>query len=229
MRVFLIGEGELVELLIEELYKNNTNFLLVSSEDYSYLAENFEQVKNYSNITQDFLEEKDIQSFDKCIIILPEKNIIDTIVVSSLIAQKGVDTTVILPSKRYESIFNKLGVNYIISTYDITFKIIGEILLKLGPVENVSPFIEDYFIAKINILPNSPIANKKVKELDLRSKFNINIILAFRKELIQLEKGVTKTLLQKVNITPDTLLQPDMSIIIVGPFDSVKKFISELY
>lgn len=229
MKVFLIGEGELVELLVEEMYKNNTSFLLVSSEDYSYLTENFEQVKNYSYIKEDFLDEKDIQSFNKCIIVLPEKNVIDTIVLSSLISQKGIDTTVILPSKRYESIFNKLGINYIIPTYDIVFKILGEILLKLGPVENVSPFIEDYFIAKINILPNSTIANKKVKELDLRNKFNINIILAFKKELVQLEKGITKTFLQKVNITPDTLLQPDMSIIIVGPFDNIKKFISDLY
>ncbi|MFN4244769.1 MAG: hypothetical protein ACK4F9_01290 [Brevinematia bacterium] len=228
MKVLIIGDSDVVEILVSEFIKNNVDIYLISTESIP-LATNFEKVDNYSELGKSFFEDKEIDSFDKCIISLSEKNILDMINISTILLELGADVLAILPNKKYKNIFSKLGIDHIIPSYDVAFRTVGEIMLKFGPVESVIPFIEDYFITKINISPDSKICNKKVSELDLRNKFNINIILAFRKEFIMLEKGVSKTFVDKVDIKANTTLTSDMSIVVVGPFDSIRKFIDYLY
>lgn len=229
MRVFLIGDGDLVEIMLEELIRNNVDVYLLSTGSYSHIHSNYEKLDDYSMITKKFLEDKDISSFDKCIISLEEKRILDIINISSIASEIGVDVLVLLPSRKYESIFNRLGVSYIVPSYDIAVKTVGEILLKSGPVESITPFIEDYFIARINVLPESKICNKKVSELNLRNEYNLNIIVAFRKEVVQLEKGVSKVFVDKVDVRADTVMDANMSIVVVGPLEGIKKFTEQLY
>lgn len=229
MKVFIVGDGDIVEIIIDEFLKNNVDVYLVSVESYSNLTENFEKVDSYSNLDYSFFEDREVVSFDRCIIAMGEEHILDMMNISSILFELGADVLAILPNKKYKNIFSKLGINFIIPSYDIAFKTVGEILLKTGPIESVLPFIEDYFVARVNILPESKICNKKVKELDIRNKFNINIIIAFRKESVVLEKGITKSFIEKVEVRADTVLTENMSIIIVGPFEGIKKFIDYLY
>ncbi|MEN2998462.1 MAG: TrkA C-terminal domain-containing protein [Brevinematia bacterium] len=229
MKVFLIGEGDIVDIIVEEFIKNNVDVYLVSSEPHPSLTESYEKVEDYSKLDENFFREKEVDSFDKCIIALREEKILEMINISSLLAQLGADVLAILPNRKYESIFNKLGINFTVPSYDTAFKTVGEILLKSGPVENVLPFVEDYFVARVNIPPDSKICNKKVSELDLRNKFNISIIVAFRKDYVLLEKGVLKGFEEKIDVKAHTVLTENMSIIIVGPLDGIKKFIDYLY
>lgn len=229
MKVFLVGEGDIIEIVVEEFLKNGIDLYLVSRNDYKYLTDNFEKIEDYSKLDRKFFEEKEVSAFDKCIISLRDEEVLDMLSISTILLEQGADVLVILPSKKYESIFSKLGVNYIVPSYDIAFRTVGEILLKFGPVENVLPFIEDYFVAKVNILPGSKVCNKKVGDLDLRNKFNVNILLAFRKDFVVLEKGVSKVFVEKVDVKATTVLTENMSIIVVGPFEGIKKFIDYLY
>ncbi len=229
MKVFMVGEGDILEILMEEFSKNNISVYLVSAESNIEITDNIERVEDYSKLDRDFFEKREVSSFDKCIVSLSEKNILEMINISTILTELGSYVLAILPNKKYKNIFDKLGINYIIPSYDTAFKTVGEILLKYGPVESVIPFVEDYFVTKINISPDSKICNKKVSDLDLRNKFNINIILAFRKDFVVLEKGISKVFVDKVDIKPTTTLTSDMSILIVGPFEGIKKFIDYLY
>jgi len=229
MKVFLVGEGDIVEIVIEQFLKSGVDIYLVSENDYRNFTDNFEKIEDYSKLDRKFFEEKEVVNFDKCIVSLSDENILDMINISTILLEQGADVLVILPSKKYESIFNRLGVNYIVPSYDIAFRTVGEILLKFGPVENVLPFIEDYFVAKVNILPGSKVCNRKVGDLDLRNRFNVNILLAFKKDFVVLEKGVSKSFVEKIDVKATTVLTENMSIIVVGPFEGIKKFIDYLY
>lgn len=228
MKVLVIGEGDIVEILVEEFLKNNVDVYIISTETLP-IAENFESVEDYSKVNEAFLKGKEVDTFDRCIVSLGEAKILDMINISATLSELGANVLAILPSRKYENIFSKLGIDFIVPSYDVAFRTVGEILLKSGPVESVLPFIEDYFIARINILPDSKICNRKVSELDLRNKFNVNIIVAFRKDSVLLEKGVSKSFTEKVDIKPTTVLTENMSIIVIGPFDGVRRFINYLY
>lgn len=229
MKVFLLGEGDIVEIVVEEFLKSGVDVYLISKSDYKHLTDNFEKIEDYSKLDRRFFEEREVANFDKCIISLNDEDVLEMINISTILLEQGADVLVILPSKKYESIFNKLGVSYIVPSYDIAFRTVGEILLKFGPVENVLPFIEDYFVAKVNILPGSKVCNKKVGDLDLRNKFNVNILLAFKKDYMVLEKGISKVFVEKIDVKATTVLTENMSIIVVGPFEGIKKFIDYLY
>ncbi|MCX8029473.1 MAG: hypothetical protein N2712_05710 [Brevinematales bacterium] len=229
MKVFLIGDGDIVEIITEEFLKNNVDVYVVSIDKNFAMGPNFEKVDSYSEVSKNFFEDRDISSFDKCIVAIGEKNILDAINIAAILQEIGIDTLVIVPTKKYESIFNRIGVNFVVPSYDIASKTVGELLLKSGPVESALPFIEDYFIARINILPESKICNKKVSELDIRNRFNINIIIAFKRESIQLEKGISKTFFSKIDVKAQTVLDETMSIVVVGPLDDIKKFIDYMY
>ena len=229
MKVLVIGEGEFVERFAEQSLSAGLDIYVISTEDVSIPSSgNFERIKDYSVIDEGFLENREISSFEKIVISIPEEKIADAISIASIIKKSDIDTIVILSTSKYENVFDALGIKTFVLTMEIIPKMISEISLRQDLVKNINPFFEDLFIAQISIPPNSDYANLTIKEAKLREKFGLNIIVAYDKILVPLDNGAIKVINSKVNVTPSTVLRPGMNIIIVGDFDGIKRFISEV-
>ena len=229
MRVLVIGEGEFVEKFVDKAIEAGLDVYVISSEDIKLPpASNFEKIKNYGVIDEDFLENRDIPSFEKVIISIPEGNIAEAISIASVIKKEDIDTLVILPTSRYENIFDALGIRTLVLTVEIIPKVIAEITFSKDVVKNISPFFEDLFIAQISIPPNSKYSNLTIKEAKLRENFGLNIVVAYDKVVVTLDNGSIKVLNSRINITPLTVLKPGMNIVVVGDFEGIKRFITEV-
>jgi len=106
--------------------------------------------------------------------------------------------------------------------------VIAEITFSKDIVKNISPFFEDLFIAQISIPPNSKYSNLTIKEAKLRENFGLNIVVAYDKVVVTLDNGSIKVLNSRININPLTVLKPGMNIVVVGDFEGIKRFITEV-
>ncbi len=229
MKVLVIGEGEFVEKFVYKAIEAGLDVYVISRQDIKLPpASNFEKIKSYRVIDEDFLENREISSFEKVIISIPEEDIAEAISIVSIIKKEEIDTLVILTTSRYKNIFNTLGIRTIVLAIEIIPKVITEITFSKDVVKNISPFFEDLFIAQISIPPNSKYSNLTIKEAKLRENFGLNIVVAYDKVIVTLDNGSIKVLNSRTNITPLTVLKPGMNIVVVGDFDGIKRFITEV-
>ncbi len=233
MRVLVIGHGDFVDTVCDKLEENKDKgnisfFLITKSAKERMLTENYEIVSDYSVIDEEFLQDREIEGFDRVIISLPEINLNDAVSIVSFLVSKDISVLVVVPKAKYKKVFENLGAEVIIPEVESAIRVIPDILFKSGPVELIMPFLEDYYIAQVNLPDNSRYINKQVRETNFRKDFGINIIFAYQRAFIPMDNSKFRFRISKVEITPTTVLTPNISLIVAGTLESIRRFVDAL-
>ncbi|MFA3783546.1 TrkA family potassium uptake protein [Melioribacteraceae bacterium 4301-Me] len=180
-------------------------------------------------IKMDSTEERALRSVgvDKmdAVIISIGTNFEDTILTSVLLLQMGVKKVVArASSKIQEKILNKLGVHHVITPeFEIANKVANTLLS--DDILDYIPIGEEYNILQIKT-PKA-FVGKSLQEINLRIRFNLNLITIKRSYTIKDEATGEEIVKQRIYGVPTstTVLEANDVLVLFGKEKDIKKII----
>lgn len=179
----------------------------------------------------DSTEEKPLQQLgiDKvdAVIVSIGTNFENTLLTSVLLLQMGVKKVVArAASQIQETILSKLGVHHIINPESEIAKRVATNLLNEEILDYIS-LGDDYHIVQVKA-PQA-VVGKSLQELDIRIKYNVNLITI--KRYYQIEMEDTKEKITKERIygvpTASTVIEKDDILILLGKDKDIKNFVED--
>jgi len=152
-------------------------------------------------------------------------NFENTILTSVLLLQMGVKKVVArVNSKIQETILHKLGVHQVINpeleiASKVAFNLVNQEVLDYIPLG------EDYNIVQIKA--PAAFVGKSLQEIDLRIRYNINLITIKRRYVIKNEDTGAETIKERIYGVPTatTVLESNDILIVLGKDKDIKKII----
>lgn len=208
--VLLIGLGRFGKHVAEELNDLGCQVMAVDvneervNESLSYVTH--AQIGNSTNA--DFLKGLGVRNFDLCIVAVSD-NFQSSLETTSLLKDLGAKFIVSRAANDAQEKFLLLaGANEVVYPEKQMAKWTA---IRYG-LDNVLDYIElddNHAMVEVNI-PKAWVG-KSVGELDVRRKFNLNIM------------GVKRNDVLNVDITPETRLSDDMSLLVLGEYRMLHK------
>ena len=149
----------------------------------------------------------------------------DTVLTSVLLLQMGVKKVVArASSKIQEKVLLKLGVHEVITPeFDIAKRLANN-LINEGMIEYI-PLDENYNI--VHISAPKMFVGKTLQEINLRIKYNVNLITIKRRHIIQDEETGEQIIKERIYGVPtsSTLIEENDVLILLGKDRDLKKLI----
>ncbi len=180
-------------------------------------------------VKMDSTEERALRSIGiekmDAVIISIGTNFEDTILTSVLLLQMGVKKVVArASSKIQEKILNKLGVHHVVTPeFEVANKVANTLLS--DDILDYVPIGEEYNILQIKT-PKA-FVGKSLQEINLRIRFNLNLITIKRSYTIQDEATGEETVKQRIYGVPTstTVLEANDVLVLFGKEKDIKKII----
>lgn len=208
----VIGVGRFGLALIEELV-NLAVDVLVIDKNYEKIEKVAKMVTNaicLDSTDIDALREIGITNYDT-VIVATGINVDNSILTTLILKDIGVKSIYVKVQSEYHArVVEKLGVDpdHLIWPEQAMGKRLAKILVSGNFLEYLELDQEYSFISTIS---TKKIIGKNLLELEIRSKFGINIVAIRRKEKIMIPSSATP-------------FEPDDEIILVGHNDNIMKF-----
>lgn len=168
------------------------------------------------------LEAQNITEFDTCVVAIGnnfEGMLLATVNLMKL-EVKNIVARCMTPTQR--TILERLGVERIIlPEVEVASNLAGNLLRP--ELKSIMKLADDYEVAEITV--TEKISNKSLLDLELRKKFNLNVI-AIERVIAEQVEGEQEAQRKVLGITdPKTVLIKDDTLVIVGKQKDLKKFI----
>lgn len=228
MKVLVIGLGIFGFSLVDTLLKEGVEVLAIDNHE-----NNIELIKNKVSmaLTLDAKNKEDLK-------VLPLKELDHVIVCigddmeSSILAtlhlkQLGVSHVVArATSKHHDTILKAIGADEVIFLEQDAGERLARKLVK-GHVFNYIPLSDDHVI--VEVIPTQNMIGKKLGELRLRQRFNINVV-AIKQKVASLSENNENIFEEKIIDVPmaDYELSEKDILIVVGSSISIEKFKEEI-
>lgn len=205
----IIGLGRFGQALTKNLASSGKEILAIDT-----IESRVKQVRNYTesafvvgSLDKETLEDAGIQNCGTVIVCIGDS--IDVSVLTTLnVISMGIER-VIARAMSYEHglILEKIGAEVIYPENDMAVRLAGKLVNA-----NIMDSLElggDVAVAEVKVTPK--ITNQTVLQINLRQKFNLNIIA------LECNKDTT------TEIKPDCLLQKDDCIVVIGQRSNIHK------
>lgn len=205
----IIGLGRFGQALTKNLASTGKEILAIDT-----VESRVKQVRNYTesafvvgSLDKETLEDAGIQNCGTVIVCIGDS--IDVSVLTTLnVISMGIER-VIARAMSYEHglILEKIGAEVIYPENDMAVRLAGKLVNA-----NIMDSLElggDVAVAEVKVTPK--ITNQTVLQINLRQKFNLNIIA------LECNKDTT------TEIKPDCLLQKDDCIVVIGQRSNIHK------
>ena len=212
-KVLVIGLGRFGLALAKSLNEVNTDVLAldIDQERVEKASEYLQYCEICDTSKIDVLEEIDAKSFETAIVSIG--NLQSTFLTVANLSELGVKRIYVrLESGEYEKVLRRLGATDVIvpevsAATNLAHEIISKNVLDYYQIE------KDYGVVQVLISNN--FESKTLIELDIRNKFDVNIVGILRKNHFFIPKGT------------DTINAGD-TVLIVGRDNNIKKFEEEI-
>jgi trk system potassium uptake protein TrkA len=220
----VIGLGQFGTSIARKLAKRGAEVLAIDND-----SEHVENIKEYVAyaVTLDAtdvkaLQSQNIEDMDAVVVAIGEDFealLLTTVLLMDLKVKRIIARAA---NAQQRKILEKVGVEEILSPEDEVAKTVAETLLNPN-VHAYLPLPDNYEIVEVNT-PRK-IANKTLGEIQLRERYNLNLITV-KREYEEEVNGEVKKIEHIIGIPrPDTILYEDDIIIILGKVQDVEKFI----
>ncbi len=168
---------------------------------------------------------KDVDCAVVCIGVDMAASILTTLLLKKLGVPKIISRA---NTELHAEILNLIGVNEVILPEVETGKRLAR-RLQAGHILNYIELSEDHILAEIKA--TNRIVGKTIRELDLRARFNVNIV-AVKKRIPHVTESGENVFIEKIQDVPkpeDTIDEGDVLVVVgsVKDVESLKRFISE--
>lgn len=204
----VIGLGRFGSKIAESLYENKQDVLAldINEELVDDIADKVTRAVVVDAKNKSDLKHLDIGQCD-CAVIAVGSDLASSVLITMNVKSLGVKTVICkAQNETHREILEKIGADrVIIPEYEVAEKT-ARTLSSPGFIEFIE-LSDEYGI--IEVAPPKPWIGKTVRELNIRAKYNINIL------------GVIKS--EKINMTPspDTEISADCKLIILGEYDKL--------
>lgn len=212
----VIGVGRFGLALIEELVNLQADVLVID-KNYEKIEKVAKMVTNaicLNSTYVDALKEIGITNYDT-VIVATGMNVDNSILTTLILKDLGVKNVFVKVQSEYHAkVVEKLGVdqNHLIWPEQAMGKRLAKILVSGNFVEYLELDEEYSFISTTS---TKKIIGKHLLELEIRSRFSVNIVAIRRDDKIIIPSSTT-------------LFEDDDQVILVGQNENIKKFISWL-
>jgi len=212
----VIGVGRFGLALIEELVNLQADVLVID-KNYEKIEKVAKMVTNaicLDSTDVDALKEIGITNYDT-VIVATGMNVDNSILTTLILKDLGVKNVFVKVQSEYHAkVVEKLGVdqNYLIWPEQAMGKRLAKILVSGNFVEYLELDEEYSFISTTS---TKKIIGKHLLELEIRSRFSVNIVAIRRDDKIIIPSSTT-------------LFEDNDQVILVGQNENIKKFISWL-
>jgi trk system potassium uptake protein TrkA len=210
----VFGLGRFGGSLVKALYENGIEVLAVDidQEKVDEYAKYAVQAVQIPHLDETTLQMLDITSFDHVFVSFGT-NIEGSILLTMMLKEMGVKTVwAKASSDSHHKVLHKIGADRVIHPErDMAKKIANHISSK-----SIIDYIElsnEHSI--VEILASPEIHNKTLQELDIRNRFNCNIIAIKRNDVV------------KISLLPNELILKDDVLVVIGRKKAIKRLEEE--
>ncbi|TET25037.1 MAG: TrkA family potassium uptake protein [Candidatus Cloacimonadota bacterium] len=175
--------------------------------------------------SEDELKSIGISDFDTVIVALGEQQeaaILTTVILKNL----GVNEVIARAmNELYAQILKKVGADRVLLIEEQMAEQLAKALIAPQIIENI-PLASGHLI--VEIIPRREFIGKKVKELNFRSKYGVNIVAIQKKVEVINDEGETEIKI-KINDLPgpDDKISEDETLLVVGSEEEIEKLVKE--
>ena len=212
-KILVIGLGRFGLSIAKTLSNMNVDILAIDKENepVEKASEFLQYCEVCDSSKKDVLEEINAASFSTAIVAIG--NLEATFLTVAALSELGVKNIYVrAESNDYENILTKLGATNIIipetaAATSLAHEVVSQSVLDYYEIS------KDYGVVKVEI-PDSFESDTLIK-LDIRNRFDVNIVGIIRKEKFFIPKGTDK-------------IEPGDVVLIVGKDDKITKFESDI-
>lgn len=211
----VIGLGRFGFALASALAKEEKEVIVLDGNENK-----IKQIRNYTDnafvvesLDKDTLEEAGIRNCETVIVCIGE-NVEASILTTLSVIELGVPRVIAKAiSIEHGKVLEKIGAEVIFPEHDMAIRLADRLIS--SKVLDYIMLDNDMSISELKI--TSKISNKTVLDINIRNRFNLNII------------AIEKESVTSIDITPDLILEEGDLIVVVGNVEDVRKFENYLY
>ncbi len=217
--VIVCGSGKLTEKVVEKLKEEGADFVLITEDDalIEALREEHVLILKGDPTCEEILHRAGISRARVLIALMEDDSHNLYLTLTARMLNPGLFIYAVVHDEQAESKFIRVGVNKTVNPIRTSAYRIAQAALK----PNVLEFVDivsgrsqiPLFVEEFEVKASSPIANKTIKEADVRRKTNV-IIVSIKKV------GATPFF----NPSPDTVIQEGDILITMGSREALDKF-----
>jgi len=220
----VIGMGQFGVAIAQALAKKGAEVMAIDNnpERIEYIKDEVAHAVALDATDIKALQAQNIQEVDAVVVAIGE-NFESLLMTTVQLMEMEIDRIIARAANQQQRmILEKLGIKEILSPEEEVGRNLAEVLLNPN-IQSFLPLPDDYEIVEINT-PRK-MANRTIKDINLRKKYNINLITIKRK-FEESKDGKKKQNEHIIGVPrPDTLLLEDDVIILLGKSKDVDRFV----